>query len=435
MEKLGNCKVVFYNFVDWDGGLWYKTDMLLRRRYLERIRPYYESELIKVITGIRRCGKSVLLSQIRDEIVAVHPEAKIIYLNFEDYGLREYWDDPAGFNRYVTEAVIGEKEKAYLFFDEIQHLKEYEAVLASMKATLNVSIFVTGSNSSLLSGSLASYLTGRVKEFRIRPFSYAEVLGYRKENGLEMPKDPINDYLLFGGLPMRFSLAGLNDASPEDAQYDLIGNIFQSIIEKDVMPSIKPRQSTSFMKFTKFVTAQSGNLISMGSIDGYLSAYSEKLSKPTLYLYIEQLCKAFLLEKADRYDLYGKKVLAYVQKYYAADPAFIAIAKGGDKKNGLSHVFETVIFNEMRDRGYQVYTGKANGNREIDFVCSRGEEKLYIQCALSLENPETREREFRAFSVLRDNYPRYVISADKDDFSHDGIKHINAEDFFLGGQI
>ncbi|MGX8677907.1 MAG: ATP-binding protein [Sphaerochaetaceae bacterium] len=390
--------------------------MLIRESYLKDIRPFYSSDLIKAMVGVRRAGKSVLLSQIRDEI-RTQGHLHMFYVNLEDYQYHRFWNDPEKFHELVRSKALEKQERCYIFLDEIQHVQDYWNVLASLKATTNSSIFVTGSSSSLLNSTLSTRLTGRVKTFRIFPFSFMEASSYTDG------KMTLDDYLVNGGIPLRFSL-------PENEGNAVIEDTFNSILEKDILPKINQTYRNTFLNFARFAIAQSGSLVSTRSLAGYISFYDQKISRQTLYSYLEKLVDSYLLTKVDRFSLVGKKTLNYIQKYYATDPAFITISKGGQQNEGIGGNLESVVFNELLKRGYNVFVGKAPKG-EVDFVVTDGQKRCYIQVAAYMETEETREREFGAYKALTDNYPKFVISMDRDDFSRDGIIHINAQDFLL----
>jgi predicted AAA+ superfamily ATPase len=387
--------------------------MLVREKYLQKIRPYYDSEQIKLISGVRRCGKSVLLSQIAEELEN-RANSHVVYINLEDYSYRDFWDNPKEFHSYLKSKIQG---KTYFLLDEIQHVSEFESVLASLKATTNASLFATGSNSTLLSGKLASRLTGRVKEFLVRPFSFAESNAFADIS--------LKDYLLLGGFPLRFQEKEANEA------LRIVKGIYESILTKDIYPDMAQSLKTAFECFATFVLQESGNLISMQKVSQYLSNFHQKTSVPTLYTYLRKLQESYIIGMMDRFDITGKKEMQYIRKVYAMDPAFITINKAGNNEEGFGFSLETVIGNELQDRGYAVYVGKMY-NGEIDFIAKKNQETSYVQVATYMETKETKDREFSQLLKIKDNYPKYVISMDNENFSHDGITHINANDFLLG---
>lgn len=401
--------------------------MLKRELYLHRIRPYYESDQIKVLTGVRRCGKSTLLQQIIQEISEHVDAGHIIYINIEDFSYYKYYSNPKEFHLCIKQRMADSK-KYYIFIDEIQHIDNFELVVASLQATTNCSLFITGSNSTLLAGKLATRLTGRTKEYLIMPFTYKEMLDYFAQESRELPANPLADYLLYGGIPIRFQNKSIRDT------LDDLSAIYQSIIQKDIFPNIQDTYKTTFINFSTYTMSMSGTLISPKSLAGYISYYDTKISRPTIYSYLENLCNAYLVQKVDRFDIRGKKALVYLQKFYAIDPGFITINRNGGTNDGLGGVLETVIYNELIARGYMVFIGKLPKG-EIDFIVQHGQERCYIQVANFMEQQETRNREFGAFDSVRDNFPKYVLSRDLEDYSHDGIIHLNVEKFLCGNVL
>lgn len=396
--------------------------MLLRTKYLEKIRPYYHSDLIKVISGVRRCGKSTLMKQIMNELAATVPDDHIISVNLEDYSYAPYLENPGAFHDTITARMDG-KGMYYLFMDEIQNLKDFQRVIASFKATATCSLFVTGSNSRLLSGELSSLLTGRTVDFRIMPFSYQETVQYLQEKGQEISDETFTEYLRWGGIPLRFSF-------PEPSnQQDLIKSLYEGIVERDIFYRQTITNRTGFRNFASFILSLSGSTVSASSIAGYVSAKEEKMSRTTVYAYLDYLEQAYLVTKVPRFDIMGKKALATLQKYYAIDPGFITINRGGALDN-LGTVLETIVYNELLSRGYDVFIGKLR-NAEVDFIVRKGNQTCYIQVAYLLAEEHTIEREFGAYKPIKDNFPKYVLSLDRIDLSRDGIIHLNIADFLL----
>lgn len=391
--------------------------MLIRQKYLKRIRPYYDSELIKVITGIRRCGKSTILKQIIQEIKkTIRDNERIIFFDLEDYANEKYLNDPHAFYNTITNSIKSEK-KAYIFLDEIQYLKDFEKVIASIRK-LNCSLFVTGSNSKLLSGELASHLTGRVIEFNIQPFTYSEASVYVGEEN----DDFINEYLQYGGFPLRFE-----EKSTDPFLFSK--NLYDSILDKDIFSRHAIEDKNKFRNFASYVMLHSGETISTKSIENYTKSVGETITKSSGYQYLDYMEEAYLNRCCFRYDINGKQVLSTRKKYYATDTSLIRIQKNSDNQN-LGFLLETVVFNELISRGYNVSIGKTYKG-EIDFVVSHGKNICYIQTCYLLATDEIVEREFGAFSSIKDYYPKYVISMDKLDMSRNGIKHLNLRKFLL----
>ena len=399
--------------------------MLIKRtQYLENIRRFYESNLIKVLTGIRRCGKSVLLSQIKDELVSEHGISKdhIISINFEDVKFSKI-KGYVKLNDYILKQITDD-DKYYIFLDEIQHVNQFEKTLASLKATQNVSIFVTGSNSKLLSGRLASLLVGRCKEFKIMPFTYNEFLNYYKENGLMLPEKPLQNYIRFGGMPQRM------DYESEEDIKEYLKSIYYGIIDKDICNTKAKINKETFLTISKYIINNVTKEFSVTSIvDYYNQNNSDKIYNENIYRYLEKLEKACLISRVKRYDIATKRTLKHVEKQFVVDNGFL-LACSDTNKIFIAHALENLVYNELLYRGYDVKIGKTYKD-EIDFVAMKDGKKCFIQVAYLLSSDDVIEREFGAYNSVRDPSPKYVISLDEYDMSKDGITHLNIEDWLL----
>ncbi len=397
--------------------------MVKRERYLQRIRPFYDSEMVKVITGIRRCGKSTLMQQIIAEIQQRNvADDHIIYINFENYKFRKI-SNPDALYEYV-ENRIKDTKKYYLFIDEIQNIPEFELVINSFRATHNISIFITGSNSKLLSGELATHLSGRTLSFRIMPFCFKEFAAFYEEKGEHIPPEQLLDsYMLWGGFPL--TCKEENDSEKEV----LLSNIYDSVVLKDVVMRNKIASVTALDRVLEYVIANSSLTISGNTIASSLKADDINVSVPTVYDYLKYISDACICDKVPRYDIRGKKVLSFEEKIYVCDLGFFHLKKNRSKEE-YGHIVETICYNELISRGYQVYVGKTYKS-EVDFIAQRGTEKFYLQAAYLLNNDETVEREFGAYRSIEDNYPKYVISTDRIPMSRDGIIHKNLCNWLL----
>ena len=395
-----------------------------RTKYLDLIRRFYDSSLIKVLTGIRRCGKSVLLSQIKEEIKETYniDEDHIISINFEDVSftnLRNY----IKLNNFIIKK-IKDKNKYYIFLDEIQNVRNFEKTLASLKATQNVSIFVTGSNSKLLSGRLSSLLVGRCKEFKILPFSYTEFLQYYKENNLPLPLQPLNNYIRLGGMPQRF------DYDNEDDIKNYLISLFNGIIDKDICNSRSNINKENFATLAKYIISNATKEFSATSISDYFNKTNNgNITRENIYRYLEKLEQACLISRVKRFDIASKRTLRLIEKHFAIDNGFF-LACSQSNNILISHALENLIYNELIYRGYEIKIGKTYKG-EIDFVVTKNNTKCFIQVAYLLSDESIIKREFSAFSSIKDSAPKYVFSLDQFDMSQDGIKHINIEDFLL----
>ena len=395
---------------------------LKRETYLEQIRPYYESDIIKVITGVRRSGKSILLETIKEELSERGISADhIIYLNFEDLDF-DYIVDAADLNKDIKSR-IRDSEKYYIFLDEIQHIESFEKALASFRATLNVSLFVTGSNSTLLSGELSTLLTGRTVEFEILPFSFYEMKLYYEQNGREWNDDLFTDYLKWGGFPLRF------DYSEEASVHKYLSNLYESIVNRDIVGKTRSADKKAFMDISLYILANAGKELSADNIIEAYKKGNREIARRTIYNYLERMKKAYLIHGVGRYNISGKAALSNKEKQYAIDMGFRTI-----NTNTINYedtfFLENVIYNELITRGYTVFAGKTFKG-EIDFVAIKNGKKCFIQVAYLLANEKTIEREFGAYSKITDASPKYVMSLDKIDMSHDGIVHVNIIDFLL----
>lgn len=399
--------------------------MIKREKYLQKIRPFYDKDLIKVLTGIRRSGKSVILTQIIDELKEKGiKEEQIIYINFEfiDY---VNITEPKTFNDYVENKIIN-NEKYYLFFDEIQNVNKWEKVINSFKAKYKdkVSTFITGSNSDLLSGELATHIAGRYVSFKIYPFTFEEVCKFKNitnKDKYELEKE-FNDFIIWGSLPQRFTM----DDEQQIRTY--LSDIYNSIVIKDIIERFKIKDLDLFNKILTYIVTTPSQTFSADSLTKYLLKDNLEVSKITIYNYLEYMCKALLINKCYRYDVRGKRILNGKYKYYLTDLGLDQIVNS-EKKKQMDAYLENIVYNELISRGYDVKVGTLK-NGEIDFIATKFEEKIYIQVAYRLYD-EIIDREFGVYNNINDNYPKYVISTDTFDFSQNGIIHKNIIDWLL----
>lgn len=396
---------------------------LKRELYLQQIRPFYESDIIKVITGVRRAGKSVLLKTIMDELNAngINDE-HIIYLNLEDMDY-EYIENASDLNKEIKSR-INDDEKYYLFLDEIQHITGFEKALASFRATLNTSLFITGSNSTLLSGELATLLTGRTIEFEVLPFSFWELKEYLELNNKSFSEDMFYDYLKWGGFPLRF------DYVDETAIRKYLENLYKSIINRDIVKKSRNIDKKSFIDISSYILANAGKEFSPDNICDYYRHHNNKeIARRTVYNYLDKMKKAYLIHAVSRYNIVGKAALKNREKYYAVDMGFRTINTNTINFED-TFFLENIIYNELLTRGYIVFTGKTFKG-EIDFVAILNNKKCFIQVTYLLASADTIKREFGAYDKITDASPKYVLSLDKLDMSQNGIIHMNILDFLL----
>jgi predicted AAA+ superfamily ATPase len=395
---------------------------LKREVYLEQIRPYYDSDIIKVIVGVRRAGKSILLDTIKDELIEKGiPGDKIIYLNLEDMDY-DYITDASDLNKEIKARISG-KGKHYIFLDEIQHIKNFEKALASFRATMDVSLFVTGSNSTLLSGELSTLLTGRTVEFEILPFSFYEMKQYYELNKMEWNEDMFFDYLKWGGFPLRF------DYHDESSVRKYISNLYESIVNRDIIGKSRSSDKKSFMNISLYILANAGKEFSIDNVIETYKKSNKEIAKRTIYNYLERMKKAYLIHGVGRYNIVGKAALSNREKQYAVDMGFRTINTNTVNYEDTFYL-ENIVYNELLTRGYTVFAGKTHKG-EIDFVAIRNGRKCFIQVSYLLASEATIKREFGAYSKITDASPKYVMSLDKVDLSHDGIIHMNILDFLL----
>lgn len=395
--------------------------MVKREYYLTRIRKFYHMDLIKVITGIRRCGKSVLLQQIMEELKEEGiPDERIIYINFEDY---DYAFIRTGeiFHEYIKKKMIS-KEQYYLFFDEIQVVPEFERVVNSLRMKYGASIFITGSNGKLLSGELATFLSGRTVSFSIYPFTFREMC-QMKNIGKENREEALLDYMVWGGLPQRFMM------TDEEQTKTFLRDVYDTIVLRDIVQRAGIKDIELFNRILEYLVCNPSQTFSITSIVNYFLSIDRKVSKETIYNYLEHITASLVMTKAVRYDIRGKRILTKMDKYYLTDMGLGRIRNSGFKLE-MGALLENVVYNELLVRGYEVYVGKTRTG-EIDFVAVKGQQKEYYQVAYHLYDEKVIEREFGEFQEVGDNFPKYVLSMDKMDFSREGIIHKYVVDFLL----
>lgn len=399
--------------------------MIKRESYMRRIRPFINGELVKVMTGIRRSGKSVMLELVKQELLEMGVRAEqFISINFEDMRYLHLCTAQVLHQEILTRAE-GIAGKVYLFFDEIQEVKDWEKCVNSLRVALDCDIYITGSNAKLLSGELATYLGGRYVEFVIYPFSFAEFLElYRPTDPRATAGQCFQQYLRFGGMPY---LSRLNYQEEPVRQY--LSDLYDSVQLKDIIKRNKVRDVDLLERILAYVMANVGTTFSAGSLTKFFKSEQRSVSPETVLNYIRYCCDAYLFYQVKRQDLQGKQILATSEKYYIADHGIREAVFGGNMRD-INLVLENIVFLELLRRGYTVTVGKA-GEREVDFVCDKRGEKLYVQVTYLLASEETVAREFGVYDGIRDNFPKYVVSMDELDLSRSGIKHRNIRDFLL----
>lgn len=399
--------------------------MIKRESYMARIRPFIDGDLIKVLTGIRRSGKSVMLELIKDELRARGvTEEQLVAFNFEDMRNAQLCTAEALHDELVRRAA-SIKGKIYFFFDEIQEVERWERCVNSLRVEMDCDIYITGSNAKLLSGELATYLAGRYVEFIIYPFSFSEFLAlYHSVEPDADTRTCFDRYLTFGGMPY---LANLRFDETACRQY--LRDLFNSVELKDIVKRNNVRDVDMLERIIAYVTANIGTTFSSTAISKYLKNEGRRVSPETVLNYLKACSDAFLFYQVRRQDLQGKKILTVNEKYYVADHGIREAVIGGNMRD-INLVLENIVFMEALRRGYSVTVGKV-GEREIDFVCERHGEKCYIQVAYLLAAEETVQREFGVYEHVQDNFPKYVVSLDEFDMSRNGVRHYNIRDFLL----
>lgn len=377
------------------------------------------------MTGIRRCGKSVMLELIKQELVesGINP-SQFISINFEDMRY-DHLHTAKVLHEEITKRASQIEGRAYLFFDEIQEVTDWEKCINSFRVGLNCDIYITGFNAKLLSGELATYLGGRYVEFIIYPFSFAEFLElYRPIAPEASIQNCFQKYLVSGGMPY---LANIRYEAEQSRQY--LTDLFNSVQLRDIVKRNKIRDVDLLERIIAYVMTNIGTTFSATSLVKFFKNEQRTVSAETILNYIRYCCDAYLFYQVKREDLPGKQILSSNEKYYIADHGIREAVFGGNTQS-IQLILENIVYMELLRRGYSVTIGRV-GDKEIDFVCTRQAEKIYIQVTYLLASDETIKREFGVYDNIRDNYPKYVVSLDEFDMSRNGIKHRNIRDFLL----
>ena len=400
--------------------------MFKRELYIKKIRPYIDKPFIKVLTGIRRSGKSVILKLLKKEFLEKGIlEDHIIYINFENLDYSDI-DDAKKLDQYVKSKIL-DKDRYYLLLDEIQEVKGWERAINSLMASTNSDIYITGSNSKLLSSELATYIAGRYIEIKIYTLSFREYLefkGLNKDN-CDIKKE-LKEFIRMGGFPA-ISIGNYE----HDEAYELIKDIYSSAILRDTVQRYNIRNVELLERVVKFVFDNIGNIFSAKNVADYFKSQQRKVDLNTIYNYLNALESAYIIQKIQRYDIKGKEILQTNEKYFVGDHSLI-YGVMGYKDRMISGILENIVLNELLKRGYKVYVGKL-GNKEVDFIAEKKEDKIYIQVTYILGNSQsTIDREFNPLLEIHDHYHKYVVSMD--DFWSDnieGVKHKNLAEFLL----
>lgn len=404
--------------------------MIERNLYIEQIEKYSDSNLIKIITGIRRCGKSTILLLLRERFIAkgILTE-QIIYINFESFKYAEL-KTAQNLYKYISEQ-IKSNQRYYILLDEIQEVVDWEKCINSLSVDYNADIYLTGSNSHLLSSELATFIAGRFVEIPIYTLSFNEFLDF-KSLEQNVPEDTkvsyFNQYLRQGGFPIIHT----NDFS-EDSIYKIVYDIYSSIILRDTIQRYKIRDIELLERVIKYALDNIGNTFSGKNIADYFKSQQRKIDINTIYNYMYALEGAFIFYRVPRYDIKVKEILKTQEKFYLSDISLL-FAATGYKDRLISGILENIVFLELKRRGYRVYIGKFDNN-EVDFIAEKLNHRIYIQVAYKLESPKTVEREFTVLMNIKDNYPKYVVTMDEFWREHiEGIKHFYISNFLLSNE-
>jgi hypothetical protein len=389
--------------------------MIYREHYITPVREFYDSDLIKIITGIRRSGKSVILDQIKDEIRK--KSDNVISLNFEDKRVSSNIVNANDLIEYIEEN--RKNGKCYVFLDEVQILDGWQEACKTLRLDNN-SIFITGSNSKLLSKEFTKELSGRYVSFRVRPFVYKEILEYTKELGKECS---VTDYLVWGGFPKRFEF------DTESAQIRYLNDLDDTIVINDLMNRYKINKENLFKSLVNYVLRSNSRIFSAKSIHDYIKDKHENCSINTIMKYLDYLEEAYIIETVKQYSTRTKNELAYYSKIYNADVAFNSI-RCMDNRFDLTHNLENIVYNELIYMGYKITVFNNNG-KEIDFLAQKENKKYYIQVAYSIADEKTYNREFSAFSNIDNLSQKIIITNDDIDYSTSMVRHIKLKDFLI----
>jgi predicted AAA+ superfamily ATPase len=387
--------------------------MIKRELYMERIRPFIRKDVVKVITGLRRSGKSVMLDLLMDEI---GDSSHSIYLNFESKKNVKYTNPDALYD-YIIKKVSDSKKKWYLFFDEIQEVTGWERVVNSFRVDFDADIYITGSNAKLLSGELATLISGRYVQFVIYPFSYSEFLLLNKDKSFK-------DYLKLGGMPFLANIIG-----DEKAISQYLEDVYNSVILKDVVKRNNIRDVDMLERIITYVLANISQTFSATTIAKYFRNEQRRVSTDTVLNYIKACEEAYLFYKIKRQEIKGKKILEVAEKYFIVDHG-LREAVYGKHMEDIGQVLENIVCLEFLRRGYSLTIGMV-GSEEIDFIGVKNSKPIYVQVTYVMPDKKTQEREFGNLLKIEDNYPKYVVSMDDVDMSQNGIVHLNITEFLL----
>ncbi|MDO5797644.1 MAG: ATP-binding protein [Eubacteriales bacterium] len=398
--------------------------MIYRPEYIEKIKVFKDKPLVKILTGVRRCGKSTILQMLKEELIRDGVlEENIIEKRYTDMDIPENISAKQMYDE-LTEA-IGKKEHCYLLLDEIQEVPDWERVINTLLEGGKADIYITGSNSKLMSSEISTYLTGRYIQIPVFTLSFKEYVEFKKESKLS-DRELLEEYIRFGGFP----IIALGDYEAQQA-YQIVNGIYYTVVSRDIVNRHRINKQDLFDRVVKYIIENMGKTFSANSISNFLKSEHRKVSVESIYNYLRWLEQAFVIYPCARYDLQGKNILKTQEKYYLADISLKYSLLGYNRKM-LDGAMENIVFLELKRRGYDVFVGK-NDTKEIDFVATRRDEKIYVQVCVQI--PENSEREVGNLMVIKDHYPKYVVTLNELDTGiENGIKIVHLSDFLLARQ-
>ena len=398
--------------------------MILRPDYIEAVKPFMDAPLVKILTGVRRCGKSTIFEMIRQELLERGiPEDHIIMKKYTEMDIPDTITAKQMYDELVSR--VEDDKRYYFLLDEIQEIKGWEKAVNSLLEGMNADIYVTGSNSKLMSSEISTYLTGRYISIPVFTLSFREYLEFKKESTQSYDK-LLEEYIKFGGFP----IIALGEYEQQSA-YQIVDGIYHTVVSRDIVKRHRINKQDLFDRVVKYVIENMGNTFSASSISNFLKSENRKVSIESIYNYLRWLEQAFIIFPCERYDMQGKSVLKTQEKYYLADVSFRYALFGYNRKM-LDGVMENIVYLELRRRGYDVYVGK-NNTKEIDFIAIHKDEKIYVQVCVQI--PENSNREVRNLMEIRDHYPKYVVTLNEMDVGiENGIRIVHLRDFLLAKQ-
>lgn len=395
--------------------------MIYRPDYMEKIKVFKDKPLVKILTGVRRCGKSTILQMLKEELVRDGvPEENIIEKRYTDMDIPENISAKQMYDELI--GTIGEKEHCYLLLDEIQEVPGWERAINTLLEDGKADIYITGSNSKLMPSEISTYLTGRYIQIPVFTLSFKEYMEFKK-NSKVSDKELLEEYIRFGGFP----IIALGDYETQQA-YQIVNGIYYTVVSRDIVKRHRINKQDLFDRVVKYIIENVGKTFSANSISNFLKSEHRKVSVESIYNYLRWLEQAFIIYPCARYDLQGKNILKTQEKYYLADVSLKYALLGYNRKM-LDGTMKNIVFLELRRRGYEVFVGK-NETKEIDFVATRQDEKIYVQVCVQI--PQNSEREVENLMVIRDHYPQYVVTLNEMDTGiENGIKIVHLADFLL----